>query len=426
MIVHAKHTASPKSALVAMSVLLASATALVGPAAAETVTLHVALSRAAGSDPSLVAANARIDGAFAGVRQANRRVNPDLAVDVEDFAGSGQRSGFDQSETTVGVRQLVERGGKRQARRDVAEAQLERESYVREVRALDLFKTVEEAWVSALAEEAKIAVAEERLANATRFKSDIERRVTAARDPAFAVARVNAQVAQAKLTVEQARRMAHLARATLASYWHGSANFSLPRGVFANTNDLGPLRATIVDADLNVLESELHAADARVRLERARTYQDVTLRLGVRQYSDGDDVAAVAGIAIPFPLFDRNRDKVEQAFSEQTAAVIDIEALRNVRMREAAQLRARLAIIANEVALIDSSVLPEAQRAVALVVDGFNRGSFNYIDVIEAQRGLSDVRAQRIEALTNFHLLKAALARITGRHIGLVQHIGTR
>ena len=396
------------------------------PARAETLTLFDALTQAMAADPSLAAASARVNAAAAGIRQAARRRNPSIGLELEDFGGSGNVSGFDQAQTTLYVEQLLERGGKREARVGVAQSQTDANYFRREARALDLFKSVEDAWIEALVAAAKVNLAEEQLANATRFKADIDRRVKAARDPSFAEARANTQVSQARIAVEQALRNAHTARATLASYWNGFPDFDLPLNALANLNHIDDAGASIVDADLNVLEAEQRTATARVGLQVARSYQDPTVKLGIRHLGDGDDVAVVAGFSIPLAVHDANQDNIARAYAEQTAASLDVEALQKVRDREVGQLRARLITLAQEVERTGADVIPEAERAVRLVLEGFNAGSFSYIDVIEAQRALTEARAQRIEALKAFHLQKAALARITGRHIDVIYGYGLK
>lgn len=393
---------------------------LLGSAHAQVVTLTEALTRAVVNDPSLAASDARIEAANAGIRQAARKPNPSIGLELENFAGSGEASGFDQAETTVALQQILERGGKRQARIGVAQSQADADYFRREIRALDLFKTVEEVWVDALTAEAQLGLAKERLANATRFKSDIEQRVKAARDPSFADARANTQVAQARIAVDQARNASRSAREALAAFWRGGPDFELPLDAFTNVRIFEVSMPPAAAADLNLLEAERRAAAARLRLEKARTYQDPTLKVGVRHLAEIDDVALVAGVSIPLAFHDTNRDNVDRAVSEQLAANLDLEALQRVRSREVAQLRSRLAALRQEVLRVDADVLPEAERAVRLVVEGFNIGSFSYIDVIEAQRALADVRSQRIEALKAYHLHRAALSRLTGRHLNLI------
>jgi len=54
---------------------------------------------------------------------------------------------------------------------------------------------------------------------------------------------------------------------------------------------------------------------------------------------------------------------------------------------------------------------------VRLANDGYARGAFSYLDVLDAQRLLFDLREQRLDFLRNYHLAEAALARLQARNL---------
>jgi len=414
-----RRQAPPRLVLAACAVLLTA----VGfdTAAADALTLPGALARAAAYDPTRPAIAARVDAAKASVRQAGVRPNPSLGVDLENFAGTGDHSLLDRSEATVYYQQTWERGGKREARTGVAQAELTLARGRGAVRALDLFAEVQAAWVEALAAEASITVAEERLTVAERLEREVARRVSAARDPLFAGERARTALAQARIAKDQAVETSRQARAALAAFWAGGPDFELDPASLERT-DLaapGPLADT---PDLALLAAERDAAAARIRLERARAVQDPTWRASLRHFGDSNDVAVIVGGSIPLGRYDTNRGNIERAQAERTAAEVDIAAARIEREREVARLTARRSASLAEARRIDAEVLPSAERAVAMVRDGFNRGggAFTYLEVAEAQRAVVDAKARRIDLLKSFHLDRARLDRLSGRHVSFI------
>jgi cobalt-zinc-cadmium efflux system outer membrane protein len=80
------------------------------------------------------------------MRASNRRIcvpNPELAVELENFAGTGELRGIDALETTLSLSQVIELGDKRSRRVEVAHA-AERDIVAaeRDVRQLDVIAEV--------------------------------------------------------------------------------------------------------------------------------------------------------------------------------------------------------------------------------------------------------------------------------------------
>jgi len=396
-------------------------------AAAAPLTLPDALTRAGAFDPTYPAAEARLRAADAAVRQAAVRPNPVLGLDLENFAGGGGHQAFDRSEATIYYQETWERGGKRDARTDVARSERDLAAAQAKARRLDLFAEVQTAWVEALAAEAEVAIAEERIAVAERLERDVARRVAAARDPLFVGERARTALARARIDLDQARDAAQRARVGLAAYWGGEPDFDLDGTALARL-DLGATELRDDTVDMALLSAQRDVAAARIRLEQARGVQDPSWRAGVRRFGDGGDVAVVIGGAIPLGLRDTNRGNVERAQAERNVAEADLLAARVLRQREAARLLARQSAAASEARRIESEVLPSAERAVAQVQDGFDRGggAFTYLEFAEAQRAVLDAKARRLGLLRSFHLDAVRLDRLSGRHAPLLSSAETR
>jgi cobalt-zinc-cadmium efflux system outer membrane protein len=403
-------------AATAIAVLLAAPVA----ATAQPLNVEAALRRAAAHDLNRPTAQARLQAAEAAARQAGAKPNPSIGVEVENFAGTGDRELFRQTESTLYWEQTLERGGKRQARVGAARAEVSLARLRGEARGLDLLATVQALWVEAAAAQTAVTVAEERRTVAERLERETARRVAAARDPLFAGERARTAVLQARIALDQARDGAANARAALAAYLDGSAA-ELDLAAFEALETTAP-DLERPGVDLLILEAERDAATARVRVEETRATQDPTFRAGVRHFREGGDVALIVGGSIPLGRNAANRGNIERARAERLAAEGEIAASRAERDREVARLTARRRIVATEIRRLDAEVLPSARRAVTLVRDGYNRGgqAFTYLEVAQAQSALIDARSRRVELLKSFHLDGARLDRLTDRHAPLI------
>jgi outer membrane protein, heavy metal efflux system len=401
--------------------MIATALALATPvlAHAEALTLPEALSRAAKADPSRPALTARLNAAEAAVRQATVRPNPVVGVEVEDVAGSGSYSLVDRTQATVYYQQSQERGGKRAARGALARGDISLTRLRDDVRVLDLLHEVELAWIDAVAAQAEARLAADRHAIAQRAQAEVNRRVKAARDPLFAGARADAQVAEAQIALSQAQAKATNARRALAAFWgggEGEIDAAALEDLSPADQVAGPASAT----DLALIDAQRGVAAARVRVEQSKAVQDPTWRAGLRYLNDGGDVAAVIGGSIPLGRYDTNKAGIEQARAAQTAAELDLIGAKAVFERKIAAIQASLAQKASEARRIEAEVVPANARTVDLVRDGFNRGGFSYLDVIEAQKALIDARTRRLAVLKSFQIDRAQLNRLTGAFASLV------
>lgn len=398
----------------------ASALALAPSAAAQEtpLTLDAALARAIAHDPGLRAAQAGVDAAYGGRLSARARPNPELGIEVENFNGPGELRGFDGAETTFSLSQELELGDQRRARIAVAEHELQGAELDRAIRGLELIRDVQIAYFTALAAQEQAEIERERLRTAEALHASVMRRVAAARDPLMAGARAEASLAEARIAVTRAETQAANARAHLASYWGGAENFTLIAADFAlpraetHAHD-APSEAS---PDLARLAATRDAAGAQMRLERSLAYQNPTLSFGYRRFEDQNgDGALVAGFSIPLGLNNRNRGAIARAEAEQRRARYDLEAGRQALAREFAVTTRARDTDARAAAALEDEVIPQAERALSLAQYGYNRGAFSYLDVLDAQRALSDARAARVEALLSFHTNEAALDRLTAR-----------
>ena len=389
-------------------------------ATAPALSLDRALALAAEVDPGLPGVEARARAGDAAVRQADVRPNPTVGLMVENLPTLGGGNIIDRTETTLSYEQRFERGGDRSARVSLARGEAALVQAEAAIRRLDRLEQVQRAWAEALGAQADLEIARERLALAERFQVEVQRRVDMARDPLFAGARAEAELAQAQIDFDQAGIQARLTRATLGRFWIGASDFSLDPADFEDTSAAREISGPAAEIDLAVLAAHRDVSRARVSLEQARATPDATVSVGVRHFWDGQDLGLVVGGSIPLGRYDWNEAAIDRARFEGVVAEADMAALRQEREREIARLQVLLASRALEAQRIANETLPQAERAVVLVREGFARGGFSYNDVISAQNALLATKARRVAVLKQFHIDRARLDRLTGAHADLL------
>ena len=226
-------------------------------------------------------------------------------------------------------------------------------------------------------------------------------------------------LASVEVELEQAKRELIATRNALGALW-GEPNprFRKAIGDLAKPVPLPSYEALAErvrdNPELARWRSEISRRQARVEAERAKAVPDVTLSAGVARFSQFDDHAYMVGIAIPIPVFDRNRGGILEASQRLDKASDERRAVETRLLTELAQAYQRLAAIDKEILTLRTILLPGAQSAFDVATAGYQLGKFSFLDVLDAQRTLFQTRTQNLRALADYQRGLSELERLVG------------
>jgi cobalt-zinc-cadmium efflux system outer membrane protein len=153
---------------------------------------------------------------------------------------------------------------------------------------------------------------------------------------------------------------------------------------------------------------------AAITLEEAKRIPDPTLGGGFRYFNETQDQAFLFLVSTPLPIFDRNQGNLLEA-RYQSAKADEERRMAAIGVRTAlAESYAELAAAFAESRALRDEILPGAERAFETASTGYRQGKFQFLDVLDAQRTLVEVRGQYIEVLASYHQAVAALERLIG------------
>lgn len=381
------------------------------------LTLETAIRRALSAAPQTAVASARRESLAAAREIAGMKPQPSVDLTVENF-GPPMGNLYDELQVTGTYSRRIERGGKRQARVNLASRDIDVAQAEAVVARLDLIRTVQQAFVEVQAREAAIALARERLAITTELEREVMRRVGSARDPIFAGTRARTAVTAAGVDLELAVHARDAAIKRLAMLWGGP-----PERLATSVSgflDLRPadMPGTSSPADLAVIEARIARARAAVDLQSSNAARDPTLFAGPRIISTRA-VGAVAGVSMPLGGRRLAQARIAEADAERRRAEAELAVERHNRERAIALAEAKVEEARREALAIRDDVIPGAQRTLEQVRFGYNRGFFSFADVSAAQTIAADARARVIEAARRYHEARAELDRLTGRFTDL-------
>ena len=164
---------------------------------------------------------------------------------------------------------------------------------------------------------------------------------------------------------------------------------------------------------LAAADADLATADAGVELARSQRVPDLTVGPGVRRLEATNDVAAVFSVSVPLPLFNNGRAAVDQANAERRRADAQrrVTALDIEQKISDAEVEAANAAAAARVA--SGPALSSAMEAARIARIGYREGKFGQLELLDAERTLTEMRSASIEALASYQLAKARLERLT-------------
>ena len=393
------------------------------PSTSQSVTVEECLRRVAERSPELKSGAYKTVAAKRRSKLAARPINPRLATEVENVAGSGAVEGIDAAETTVAVSQEFELVDKRRHRTAVAEAETAVSRVEQEVRLRTaLFETRRAALAVQSAQE-KARLAEEALALVRETESVAAAREKAGKATVLETERARAETAKAEIELEARRAEQRDAVRDLALLWgETEPAFDAVSGPFdVEQATLPPLDTLLMRAasnpELLAAEAQTRAYEARIGAERAARVPNVELSAGVRRFEEGGDFGFVASAGVELPFYTRNLDGVRAAEADAEAARLNAAAARLKSESRIRQLVARLDALAAKTARLKETVMPVTERTLSLVRDAHKQGKAGYLDVLEARRTLVAARLQLIETVTEYESLRIDLGRLTGTEL---------
>ncbi len=393
------------------------------------LTLRDATALALARNPELGVFPYELREADARILQANLRPNPELQIEVEEFGGRRERSGFDAAETTVQVGQPIELAGKRAKRTRVASLDKDLVQWDYKAARLDVLREVTRAFAAALAAQERLTLAERLVELSQQAQMAAAERVRAGRDSPVDVLRADVALAESRIERQKAEKTLTAARHSLAATWGGhTAAFEKVEGDFYQTQVPRPpaeMTAAILDnPDLARWRTEEDKRRAALRLEKARGVPDLTVGGGVRRFEQTDDEALVFSLAVPLPLFDRNQGGILGATAQLAKTRRQYEAATVKTLAALSEATSALAAAYEEITILHTEVLPKAQTAFEAAQQGYRQGKFDYLHLLDAQRSLFQTQMRYIDSVETYHRAQADVARLTGRPLDTEDNSG--
>jgi cobalt-zinc-cadmium efflux system outer membrane protein len=401
--------------------------------------LAQALQRALAENPRLTAAERDV-GIATGLRvQAGALPNPDLSFELDNALGSGPYQGLQAAETTLQLSQLVELGGKREARLTAGEAGIGTAVWQRRATRLEVLSETAVAFIAVVSAQRRIGIFDEQISSLDQLIPLLQKRVQeGASSPAETL---RAQVAADLFRVDRERAKTQLAtaRRDLAILMGDSVpRFGAAAGRLGGVGQPPPFRSVVAAIEANPQLMRWTAVTAQrnadLILARLKRIPDVQISAGWRHFQETvelsaggqpvrftNDNAVRLGVSVPLPVFDQNTGNIIAA--EDALAKTGAERAINKLVLVSVAGRAYDAVNGSlaELKLLRTSVIPNARSALETIQSGYLQGRFTLLELLDVRGSVLQALLREQEALQNFHIAVATIEGLVGSPFSLAR-----
>jgi cobalt-zinc-cadmium efflux system outer membrane protein len=353
--------------------------------------------------------NPRLGSAYSAIRaqqgrmlQAGLLPNPTLSLELENIGTSNTGLADESFETSFLLGQLIEIGGQRGFRKDVAHhSTRSAQSDYAEVRLAIIAETMI-AFSESLAQQISLKQAEEKTEIARALLGAVRIQVDNGAISAAEIPRAEIEVSLQEIEVANRARSLRAAFRRLASLWGADAfNFSRLRGVLDSSEPLPSLENFTSLLETSVKQKKLVIDIDRARsvmaLEDSRRIPDLRLGLGPKYFSGNDVWGLQMGFEFPIPVFDRNQGARMAARAELAAAQDKQRGAKMASLRDLIRAHEAMSNAHDEAATLAQKVIPQARDAYAAMRWAHREGAVGLTDVLDAQRSLFLLQSRLVE-----------------------------
>jgi outer membrane protein, heavy metal efflux system len=390
-------------------------------AAADRLTLDDAFERVAATHPDLRLFGPRRDALVAEREHAALSPAYVAGASIENALGTGQFSGLSGAELTLTLASVLERGGKLDARRTLAQSRIDAMAVERETRRLDLLAEVARRYLALVAAHRQAAIARSDIEQRRRTVTAARQRFQAGASPESVVLSAQAGLARAELDLDRAGQQAAAARQHLAALWGERApafEVAADEGalVLPEVADFATLAQWLERTpELARFAGEQRIREARLQLARSEATADLDWQVGARRLQATDDFGLLAAVSIPLGALSRAQPGIRAAQADLASLEIEREAAGLALYSTLAEAHGRYRVARLEVARIGEDVLPGLARAEAAAARAYRAGAASYLEWATLQAEGIAARRQQLDAALDAQRALIEIQRLTGQ-----------
>lgn len=360
--------------------------------------------------------------ADARILRASRIPNPTLTIDDEDFFGSGDLGGLSSSVLNTLLTQVIERGGKRQARTDAARSSGKVMDAEYEVRRLEVIKKTGELYLDAVAARENVRFLEAKLNRSKETQGVISQLSEVGRVTIDAVQQAKLEVQKSGLELAKARTDEERAARALTAQWGD------PRATLVTNQSLHEPPATLASRTSQKKGLKKHPtmqhslakvaeSDALLKLAKANKLINPTLGGGVRHANEADQFSGLFSISFPLPVFNKREDAIAEMSALSEKSRTELAGAQRALDAEFSLAWADLVSAHQTARLIKIDLLPSSAELFKSAEESFRVGKITSLEYLAAQQQFQEIRRKWLDARLDYQTMATRVQVLTNRSL---------
>ncbi len=393
----------------------------------DTLSLAKALQLALLKNPELQSYSTEIRAREARTLQESYVPNPEIDFEIENFGGAGEFRGFNGSEISLSVGQIIELAGKRDKRTQAAALRSDLAAWDYESKKLDVWVETVKRFIQLIGDQEQVRLNEELVSVSEKLHEAVSRLVNAGKISAAEISRSKVLLSKAQSELNRSKKKLETNRFRLASVWGETLpGFKTVSGSLDRVEEIPPVdslkRFLAENPDIVRWATEIEMREAIESLEEARKIPDPTIQAGYRHLTEPNANAFMVNLSIPIPIFNNNKGAVQEAFNRRKKAEEQRRQTEIVISTNLIELYQNLLVLYSEIDNSRKIIIPESENAFRIINEGYLSGKFGFLDVLESQRTLFEARKNLIISLMDYHNQVADMERLIGRPLATVTY----
>jgi cobalt-zinc-cadmium efflux system outer membrane protein len=383
--------------------------------------LQQAMDIAMKNNPELTALECELRAAQARISQAGLLPNPTFSAESENF--SGDRAGFNLTENTFSITQPFLLGGKIALQKRMADKEKGVILHNFETKKIDVITEVEHAVYDILLFQEIVTFAKENMINAKKLHEFIEEKTKKKNSTSYQHELLSAklELAQAEFEIYDAENNLEIAKKYLTTLWGeperllGKITCELDRTFHVPEYDIVKEYIMKNNHEIQAIEAQREREAIALQLAQAERIPDIDLEFGVRQFAEDDTYSFVTGLSFPLPLFNRNQGKIQEVIDNSRKIEAEKNILINKLLLQLGENYRNYQNTLRQVTIDKNSVLPMAQAYFDLTLREYQEGILEYLEVLNAERKLTETNKRYTEALHDLQIVVATLEKLCAK-----------